>query len=60
VRLLTEYEISRILTKAEEDYIKKVKGLRGSGRRFNMNAVYTLREIRKKVNNYLDKKYENQ
>jgi len=58
VRLLTEYEITKILNRAEINYAKDVKGSDGDGRKYNLYAVYTVREIRKKIESYLNKKYE--
>tara|TARA_Y100000310_G_C20603434_1_gene774252 strand:+ start:1005 stop:1187 length:183 start_codon:yes stop_codon:yes gene_type:complete len=60
VKLLTEYEITKILNRAEIDYARKVKELKGDGRKFSIHAFYAVREIRTKINKYLDKKYENQ
>ncbi len=57
MRVLTEYEVAKILNKTEVEYVQKVKS--GHDRSFNTNAIYAVREIRKKINKYLDIKYEN-
>ena len=58
MRLLTEYEIVKILNRAEIDYAQKMKKSTGDTRSFNIHGIYTVREIRNKVNKYLDAKYE--
>jgi len=57
-RVLSEYEIAKILNKIELDYIQIMKKNSGDIKRYNMNGVYTVREVRSKINKYLDKKYE--
>ena len=56
MRVLTEYEVAKILNKQEVDYVQKMKT--GQNRSFNVNAIYTVREIRNKINKYLNTKYE--
>ena len=56
MRILTEYELSKILNRVEIDHAQKMK--QGKDRNFNINAIYTIREIRNKINKYLDTKYE--
>ena len=58
MRALSEYEVVKILNKVEADYIKNMKNSRGDIKRYNVNMVYAVREIRNKINKYLDKKYE--
>ena len=56
MRVLTEYEVAKILNKQEGDYVQKMKTVQN--RSFNVNAIYTVREIRNKINKYLNTKYE--
>ena len=56
MRVLTEYEVAKILNKQEVDYVQKMKTVQN--RSFNVNAIYTVREIRNKINKYLNTKYE--
>ena len=56
MRVLTEYEVAKILNKQEVDYVQKMKT--GQNRSFNVNAFYTVREIRNKINKYLNTNYE--
>ena len=56
MRVLTEYEVAKILNKQEVDYVQKMKT--GQNRSFNVNAIYTVREIRNKINKYLNTKDE--
>jgi hypothetical protein len=58
MRLLSEFELVKILNKIELDYIRIMKKNSGDAKRYNMNGVYTVREVRSKINKYLDKKYE--
>jgi len=58
-RVLSEYEIAKILNKTEANYIEKMRQSAGEDKSFNVDAIYTVREIRIKINKYLDKKYEN-
>lgn len=58
MRLLTEYELAKILNRTEINYAQKMKESTGEIKSFNIHGVYTVREIRNKINNYLDKKYE--
>jgi len=58
VRLLTDYEVTKILNRAEITYAKNAKESEGDGKKYNLYAVYTVREIRKKIESYLKKKYE--
>ena len=48
MRVLTEYEMAKILNKTEVEYVQKVKS--GHDRSFNTNAIYAVREIRKNQN----------
>ena len=58
-RVLSEYEIAKILNKTEANYIEKMRQSEGEDKSFNVDAIYTVREIRIKINKYLDKKYGN-
>jgi len=56
MRVLTEYELVKILNRVEIDHAQKMKS--GKDKNFNINAIYTVRGIRNKINKYLDTKYE--
>ena len=58
MRTLSEYEVVKILNKVEANYIKNMKNSKGDIKRYNVNMVYAVREIRNIINKYLDKKYE--
>tara|TARA_Y100001938_G_C8101570_1_gene442204 strand:- start:13684 stop:13863 length:180 start_codon:yes stop_codon:yes gene_type:complete len=58
MRLLTEYELAKILNKIEINYAQKMKNSSGETKSFNIHGIYTVREIRNKINKYLDTKYE--
>ena len=58
MRIISEYELTKILNKIEIDYAQNMKKSSGDIKQYNMNGVYTVREIRGKINKYLNKKYE--
>jgi hypothetical protein len=58
MRIISEYELTKILNKLEINYIQNMKKSSGDIKQYNMNGVYTVREVRSKINKYLNKKYE--
>lgn len=58
MRVLTEYELAKILNRTEINYAQKMKQSTGETKTFNIHGIYTVREIRNKINKYLDAKYE--
>ena len=58
MRVVTEYELAKILNKVEINYAQKMKHSTGEVKSFNIHGIYTVREIRNKINKYLDTKYE--
>ena len=58
MRTLSEYEVVKILNKIEVEYAQNMKNCSGDIKQYNINGVYTVREVRNKINKYLDKKYE--
>ena len=58
MRTLSEYEVVKILNKIEVEYSQNMKNSSGDIKQYNINGVYTVREVRNKINKYLDKKYE--
>ncbi len=58
MRTLSEYEVVKILNKIEVEYAQNMKNSSGDIKQYNINGVYTVREVRNKINKYLDKKYE--
>jgi len=58
MRALSEYEVVKILNKIEVEYVQNMKNSSGDIKQYNINGVYAVREVRNKINKYLDKKYE--
>ena len=58
MRVISEYELAKILNKMEINYAQKMKKSFGDVKQYNMNGVYAVREVRNKISKYLDKKYE--